>query len=148
MLSGKVWVSIKFLSAKFGFTPPPSPKRTQNEEKMYKSVKNLKIDTFSGGGGGTRIYGQNDFMDIWAFLMHFLASPSVTFVLSCFGACPLHERKGIPLPTRGFEGLFRKTTLVLTLYCCEWGHCTSVIFVWVRCEGRFRGDPSVHIKAP
>ena len=33
------WVSIKLLSAKFGFTPPP-PKRAQNEEKLYKSVEN------------------------------------------------------------------------------------------------------------
>ena len=30
-----------------------------------------------------------------------LASPSVTFVLPLFGGSPLHERKGIPLPTRG-----------------------------------------------
>ena len=32
----------------------------------------------------------------------FLAKPSVTFVLSFFGGFPLHKRKGIPLPTRGF----------------------------------------------
>ena len=33
--------------------------------------KILNIDTFSagGGGGGTRFYGQNAFMDIWAFLI-------------------------------------------------------------------------------
>ena len=61
-------MSIKFLSAKFGFTPPP-PKRAQNEEKLYNSVyKILKIDTFRGGGGETRFCGQNDVMDIWAFL--------------------------------------------------------------------------------
>ena len=30
------------------------------------------------------------------------------------------------------EGLFRRTTLVLTLYCSAWDHCTSVIFVRVR----------------
>ena len=60
----KVRVSIKFLSAKFGFTsPPPPPKKAQNEEKLYKSVEILKIDTISGGGE-TRFYGQNDFMDI------------------------------------------------------------------------------------
>ena len=33
----KVWVSIKFLSAKFGFTPRKGPK---NEGKLYKSVEN------------------------------------------------------------------------------------------------------------
>ena len=42
-------------------------KRAQNEEKLYKPVDFLKIDTFPGGGW-TRFYGQNDFMDIWAFL--------------------------------------------------------------------------------
>ena len=31
------------------------------------SPENLKIDTF-WGGGGTQFYGQNDFMDMWAFL--------------------------------------------------------------------------------
>ena len=35
----KVWVSIKFLSAKFGL-PSALPKRAQNEEKLYKSVEN------------------------------------------------------------------------------------------------------------
>ena len=62
-------MSIKFLSAKFGFTPPP-PKRAQNEEKLYKLVEILQ-NPFSGGGGsgGTQFYGQNDFMDIWAFLI-------------------------------------------------------------------------------
>ena len=54
LLFRKVWVSIKFLSAKFGFTPPPE--RAQNEEKLYKSVENLKIDTFFGGG--MQFYGQ------------------------------------------------------------------------------------------
>ena len=34
----KIWVSLKFLSAKFGLTPPP--KRDQNEEKLYKPVEN------------------------------------------------------------------------------------------------------------
>ena len=32
-----------------------------------------------------------------------LVSPSVTSVLSFFGVSPLHERKGIPLPTRDFR---------------------------------------------
>ena len=41
----------------------------QKQEKIHKS------DTFSGGGGGeTRFYGQNDFMDIWAFLILGLAA--------------------------------------------------------------------------
>ena len=48
----KVWVSIKFLSAKFGFySPPPPEKGPKNEEKLSKSVEILKIDTFPGGGG-------------------------------------------------------------------------------------------------
>ena len=38
----KVWVSIKFLSAKFGFPPSPPPKRAQNEVKLYKTVGNLE----------------------------------------------------------------------------------------------------------
>ena len=51
----KVWVSIKFLSAKFGVTPPP-PKRAQNEKKLYKSVENPQIrHFFRGGGGGNSI---------------------------------------------------------------------------------------------
>ena len=57
----KVWVSIKFLSAKFGFTPPPKG------SKMRKGCTNLEIDTFFGGGE-MQFYVQNDFMDIWAFL--------------------------------------------------------------------------------
>ena len=36
-------------------------------KKCTNQYKILKIDTFSGEGG-TRFYGQNDFMDIWAFL--------------------------------------------------------------------------------
>ena len=40
------------------------------------------------------------------FLRFFLASPSATFVLSFFGRSPLHERKGIPLPTS--EPIFGK----------------------------------------
>ena len=43
--------------------------------------KILKIDTFSGAGGGTRFYGQNNFMDTWAFLK--LENPSgITFYLN------------------------------------------------------------------
>ena len=38
----------------------------QIEENLYKPVETLKI---RGGGGETQFYGQNDFMDIWAFLM-------------------------------------------------------------------------------
>ena len=33
----KVWLSIKFVSAKFGLNPPP-PNRAPNKEKLYKSV--------------------------------------------------------------------------------------------------------------
>ena len=59
----KVWVSIKFLSAKFGLTLPP-----EKVPKLYKSVENLQNWHFFPGGGGTLFYGQNDFMDIWVFL--------------------------------------------------------------------------------
>ena len=67
LLFRNVWVSIKFLSAKFGFTPPPKgPKMRKN---CTNQKKILEIDTFSGGGE-TQLYGQNDFMDIWAFLTY------------------------------------------------------------------------------
>ena len=57
----KVWVSIKFLSAKFGFPPPP-PKRAQNEEKLLQiSIKSSKLALFPGGGDAIlwtkRFYG-------------------------------------------------------------------------------------------
>ena len=48
----------KILAARCGFTPPPRPKRAQNEEKLYKSVRNLKVGTFSRGGGVKAIYGR------------------------------------------------------------------------------------------
>ena len=64
----KVWVSMKFLSANFGPSPPP-PKRAQNEEKLYKSVENPQNLTLFREGGGMRFYGQNVSMDIWAFLI-------------------------------------------------------------------------------
>ena len=64
----KVWVSIKFLSATFGLPPPP-PKRAQNEEKTVQmSRKSSKLTLSPGRGGETQFYGQNDFVDIWAFL--------------------------------------------------------------------------------
>ena len=63
-ISEQSGLSINFLSAKFGFTPPP-----RKGGKTFKLVENpQKIDTFSAGGGGTQFYGQSDFMDIWAFL--------------------------------------------------------------------------------
>ena len=42
------------MAAKCGFTRPPPPKRAQNRHFFR--------------GGETQVYGQNDFMDIWAFL--------------------------------------------------------------------------------
>ena len=49
----KVWVSIKFLSAKFGFTPPPPPRKGPKMRKNRTNPQNiLKVDTFSSGGGG------------------------------------------------------------------------------------------------
>ena len=54
----EVWVSIKFLSAKFGFTPPPPPpKGPKMRKNCTNKYKILKIDTFSGGGG------ERDFTD-------------------------------------------------------------------------------------
>ena len=68
----KVWVSIKVLSAKFGFPPPPKgPKMRKNCTNQYKI---LKIDTFSGGGGGNailwtkRFYGHVGVSEIKKFL--------------------------------------------------------------------------------
>ena len=46
----KVWVSIKFLSAKFGVTPPPPRKGPKMRKNCTNQYKILKIDTFSGGG--------------------------------------------------------------------------------------------------
>ena len=56
----------KILVRKIWFPPPPrkGPKMRKNCRNQYKI---LKIDTFSVGE--TRFYGQNDFMDIWAFLI-------------------------------------------------------------------------------
>ena len=39
----KVWVSIRFLSAKFGLPPPPNgPKLSKMRKKLYKSVEHLQ----------------------------------------------------------------------------------------------------------
>ena len=46
---------------------PPPPERAQNEEKPYKSVENPQNWHFSRGG--ERNFMDNDFMDIWAFLI-------------------------------------------------------------------------------
>ena len=54
----KIWTSIKFLSAKFGFTPPPHRKTAQNEENVQHRYKIHKIPTFPGGGGEPQFYGQ------------------------------------------------------------------------------------------
>ena len=51
----KVRVSIKFLSAKFVFTPPPPRKGPKMRKNCTNRYKILKIDTFSGGGGWTAI---------------------------------------------------------------------------------------------
>ena len=52
----KVWVSIKFFSAKFGFTPPPPKKKKGPKMRKHctSQQKIPKIDTFSGGGGGRK----------------------------------------------------------------------------------------------
>ena len=46
-------MSIKVLSAKFGFTPPPAARKAPKTRKNCTSEKTiLKTDTFSAGGGG------------------------------------------------------------------------------------------------
>ena len=64
-------------------------------------------------------------------------------VLSFFGGSLLHERKESPLPTRGFRGTCQKNDTCLTLYCCAWRRCTSVIVVRVR-RAVPRGLPGAH----
>ena len=68
----KVWVSMKFLSAKFGLPLPPTQKL-------------LKIGTFSGVGGGPG--GKRNFMDktiLWTSgrfreVGHYLDAPCLAF---------------------------------------------------------------------
>ena len=77
----KVWVSIKFLSARFGFTPPQ--KGPKEGTTVQISIKSSKVTLFPGGNA-TRFYGQNDSMDIWAFLNFSYAARSAfsTFKLA------------------------------------------------------------------
>ena len=77
----KVWVSIKFLSAKFGLPPPL--KGPKMRKTVQISRKSSKLTLFPGGAG-TQLYGQNDFMDIWASLI--LISRSSTWVPKCGGS--------------------------------------------------------------
>ena len=62
----KVWVPTK------SFPPnlvlPLPPERAQNEEKLYKSVDNPQ--NWHLFQRRTQFYGQNYFMDIWAFLIN------------------------------------------------------------------------------
>ena len=51
-------------SAKFGFPPPPE-KDPKWGKTVQISIKSSKVTLFPGGG--TQFYGQNNFMDIWAF---------------------------------------------------------------------------------
>ena len=51
-----------------------------------------------------------------------------------FWRVPSARKKRNPLPTRGFQGALQKNDTCLTLYCCTWGHCTSVFFVQARSE--------------
>ena len=44
------------------------------QKYMQISRKSLKLTLPAGGGGGTRFYGQNGFMDIWVFL-NYVKSP-------------------------------------------------------------------------
>ena len=52
--------------------PLPTPKSAQNEGRLYKSVENPQNWHFLCGG--TQFYGQNDVMDIWAFLRSHLGT--------------------------------------------------------------------------
>ena len=54
---GKIWF----------YTPPPE-KGPKWGKPVQISRKSSKLTLFGGGGAGTQFYGQNDFMDIWAFL--------------------------------------------------------------------------------
>ena len=49
-LLGKVWVSIKFLSAKFGFTPPAPEQSPKSGNTVQISRKSSKLTLFLGGG--------------------------------------------------------------------------------------------------
>ena len=62
----------KILVRKIWFNPPPPRKVPKTRKNCTNQQRILKIDTFPGGGK-KRLYGQNDFMDIWAFLIHYEA---------------------------------------------------------------------------
>ena len=86
----KVWVSIKFLSAKFGFTPPPPPPE-KGPEEWGKTVqinrKSSKLTHFRGGGGNAilwtkRVYGHLGVSDFGVS----------TWPLGCDTPSPFSER--------------------------------------------------------
>ena len=54
-------------------SPPPPEKGPKWGKTVQISRKSSKLTLFFGGGGETQSYGQNDFMDIWAFLKRGLA---------------------------------------------------------------------------
>ena len=54
----------KTLVRKIWSHPPPPRKGPKMRKNCTNQKKILQIDTLSGGGG-TRFYGQNDFIDIW-----------------------------------------------------------------------------------
>ena len=56
----------KILVHKIWFYPPPPEKGPKWGKTVQISRKSSKVTLFRGGGGNA-IYGQNDFMDIWAF---------------------------------------------------------------------------------
>ena len=63
----KVWVSIN--SCPQNLVTPPHPKKGPKWGKTVQiSLKSSKLTLFPGGG--TQFYGQNDFMDIWGFLIN------------------------------------------------------------------------------
>ena len=80
-------------------------------KQLYKSVENPQDRHFAGGrGGGTQFYGQNDVVDIWAFLTfrgdslqneHF---PCIAWEKSwCNGVEDLGSLISVPLALRGYS---------------------------------------------
>ena len=59
---------MKFLCAKIWYPPPQMRKKTCR--------KSSKLTLFPGGGGERNCNGQNDFLDIWAFLLKWCLSGS------------------------------------------------------------------------
>ena len=78
-----------------GLPPPP------REGPLQFSRKSSKL-TLSRRGGETRFYGQNDFMDIWAFLRKWGSTK-----YRCIPKCERHwrdESQSVRLPRKSLQG--------------------------------------------